>query len=181
MTIRNTILFLLIACPLIGHSAISPLTLLGDHSSPVLERLEDLWPEQVVRIDHSLTTHEMQRLSSASWETFINDTLAIAPKNLLGEALAPVTNPRTFTIPPTLLETGRRMREIRAIVRLRPEFTLEAYEFFSQCTENRELISTVTTVCLGHLVDLAHHHNLPINLERYPREMLEIASLTVRP
>lgn len=179
---RSTIvlLFILASFPTL-QAAISPLSLLGPNSSPQLERLDDLRAEQLVRTNRALSAQEIARLQSDSWQGYLDYTIAIAPKPDVSNPLPPVMPQRVQGLPPTLLETGRRFREIKAIVSERPEFALEAFEFFSQCLENREIIETINTLCLGHAWDLSKRFDLPFEIEQYPKKWREIASLTIMP
>jgi hypothetical protein len=167
--------FLLSLC---ATGAIHPLSLLSSTSEEKISPLSEIKFDQLVRPDQRLSNLEMRKMDSQTWESYLMLTQNYFPLPTK-EHLGPVS--KTLTLPPTLLETGRRFREMRRIVNLRPEFLLEAYEFFSQCTENKEILETVNTICLGHAWSLARDHQLPFEKERFPKHWLELASLTFAP
>lgn len=161
-----------------AFAAVHPLSLLSPHAEEKLSPLSDIKFDQLVRPDQRLSNFEMKNMDSETWEIYLQLTKSYFPlpeRQLKGPLV------KTITLPPTLLETGRRFREVKRIVAQRPEFMLEAFEFFSQCSENKEVLETINTLCLGHAWSLAREHQLPFEVERYPKEWLELAALTFTP
>lgn len=159
-------------------AAVHPLSLLSPHAEEKLSPLSEFKFDQLVRPDQRLSNLEMKTMDSTTWDIYLALTQSYFPRP---EKMIPGPVHQTLQIPPTLLETGRRFRELQRIVALRPEFALEAYEFFSQCIENKETSETINTLCLGHAWSLARAHELPFQKELYPQQWLELASLTFAP
>jgi hypothetical protein len=161
-----------------AFAALHPFSLVSPSSEEKLSPLSEIKFDQLVQPDQRLSDLEMKAMDSATWDNYLALTRSYFP---LPERDLPGPLVKSSKIPPTLLESGRRFREVKRIAALRPEFTLEAYEFFSQCSENKEILETINALCLGHAWSLAREHQLPFEVERYPKEWLELASLTFAP
>lgn len=169
-------LFCFLLLPSSALAAISPLSLISPAAEREITPLRDLFRDEIVRTNTNLTNQEINRLPASRWERLLTETWTIAPRV---EPSLPGPARRIEGLPPTLLETGRRFREIRRIVQVRPEFTLEAYEFFSQCLESTEVIETIRTLCLSHTWALALKNELPFTPDAYPAHWREMAQLTL--
>lgn len=138
---------------------------------------DELWPsiETYVRQDPRFTQREMLSLNKNQLEKYFEIISEILPKN---ETQTDLLSGEDH-IPQDLIAAGFHLRELRKITELRPEFSRAVFDYLLDCSQEKRLNSTMSTVCLGHALQLSKKVDVEVELENYSEKMVELAQLTL--
>lgn len=138
---------------------------------------DELWPsiETYVRQDPRFTQREMISLTQYQLAKYLDMISEILPKN---QTQTDLLSGEDY-IPQNLIAAGFHLRELRKITQLKPEHTRTIFDYLLTCSQEKELNSTMSTVCLGHALQLSSELGVEVNLENYPQKMVELAQLTI--
>ncbi len=164
-----------------NSSATSFKDILKKQLAEKLDRAKKQYDDQVnsrpiILKKRSYTEIEIANMSTDEFQNILSQTLVNLPTV---NDLQKLPNELLHRTPPPILEAGRDLALIKDILNVHPDFIKFAMDFYQTCADNSEAPHAVRALCLTNIMYESKKENQPINLDHYPKEIVELTRLII--
>lgn len=160
--LRLGIVLLFLVITIKSHASLPPST------QPIWPTAESLAPNRT-----TLNLEQVKQLTFPQFQQKLKKIQASFPRENDDHLKA------SGELPKSLLESGHELRELQKISRHKPQLAQAGLDFFIDCSQNKELLSTLHSVCLSHALKLSSRLGQEIQLANYPHRVVELAQISL--
>jgi hypothetical protein len=120
------------------------------------------------------TEEEITSMSVESFNELLSETERRLPKKADLKELPPGALHQT---PPALIEAGRNLGVIKEAIKSHPDYEKLATPFYKKCSLDKDAPTTVQALCLTNLILINKKNKTGINLNDYPKDVVNLSKM----
>ncbi len=134
-----------------------------DKNSPSLLTQERIYTEE-----------EIKNTTPLQFEEMLKETEAKLP---LKAELKQIPEGALHHTPTTILEAGRNLGALKEVLKFHPEYEEKIIPLYHKCAQASDRPTTVRALCLTDLITLSKKRNTPIDLTKYPNDIVSLTKI----